>query len=266
MTERPSFHLKVGRAERHLEELKTEISEYSKIRPYEAVRDRQLDPNAYVYRAHLREDPPPCLALIVGDFIHNLRSALDHVAVALSKAKWKSKAHFPFVEHDLWETDIETGEYVSKWATDRELWARYTSGMAEEPLAIIKALQPYRSAEDAATHPLRILHTLDNTDKHRRLAIVTLGLLNAATTIYTDDRSALFHQWLPGMVEDGAVVAAFPFEDASAEVNVHIHGAAQVAIEMTWANRGLLKVPDSLTDLVKFVQANVISPLEPFVR
>jgi hypothetical protein len=264
--ETPSFRLKVCRAERHLEELKTEIADYSKIRPYEAIRDVEADPQAYVYRARLREEPPPRIALIVGDFMHNLRSSLDHLAVALSVGgKWKRKAYFPVAVADYWQRSIETGEYADKFAAERERWHRYTGGIAEAPLAIIKALQPYKSGQDADTHPLRVLHALDNADKHRRLATLTLGLLDATTTIHDPAGGALFSQRLPGMVQDGAVVASFPFADASAEVDVHIHGAAQVAVEIAWEEGGLLKLPDGLQDLVVFVRRRVIALLEPFV-
>ena len=261
-----SFRLKLDRAERHLKELKDELAKYSEVRPYEARRNREIDAQVYIYTAHLREKPPPVLGLIVGDFIHNVRSSLDHIAVALSPRSRKNKASFPIETDFIWERDVETAEYVEKFADKRARWCSATKGIVQDPLAIIEGLQPYDRWQDPGTHELRVIAALDNADKHRELAVVTLGLLNASTTISDPSGNSLFHQWTPGVLEDGAVVAAFPFADMRAEMDVHIHGAVHVGVKMAWTNPvGILTIPDGLELLLNFVREMVIAPLEPFL-
>src|SRR5437879_3905918 len=89
---------KFTRAVKHLEELKTELLRYEADCPCVPVRDRQTNPNPRVwqYRAHFPKKPSPDLPFIIGDFVHNLRTALNYLAAALAPPERKSDWHLKF--------------------------------------------------------------------------------------------------------------------------------------------------------------------------
>jgi hypothetical protein len=262
--------LKLRRADEHLEELKGHIAHYSEIRPYEAVRDFEFNPNAYVFRAHLREQPDPWIAVIFGDFIHNLRSVLDHLATAIVPDERKRKAAFPVLNIDPWETDLNTGGYFMDRKAARQQWSSSTKGMPEDAKALIKAVQPYHFRDDPEPSKLAIISSLDNTDKHQTLNVMSLGVRAPQTTVVYLDADGqpltMFNQWHGGITyQDGAVVSSFPMEagDTSAEVQVHIQGAVEVAVQVPGAS-GYYEIPTIPEILREFVVA-LIAALSPFV-
>jgi hypothetical protein len=71
--------LKLNRAQFHLNALKESIDAFFESKPYEIVR--AVDPNTNQVFGVLRvkRECPAAWGVLVGDFIHNLRSALDHL-------------------------------------------------------------------------------------------------------------------------------------------------------------------------------------------
>lgn len=105
--------------------------------------------------------PPLRYAVVAGEIVHHLRSALDHVAFQLvvsNKGTPSTKTEFPvFVDSD---------EYVSKHAAK-------VQGMSDRAKALIESLQPFKQGHTAALdHPLWIVHQLDVADKHRLLVVI----------------------------------------------------------------------------------------------
>jgi hypothetical protein len=109
-TDRRSWHLKVERADQHIEEVKAAMAAYAGRRPFRAVRVRQpkAQRHIWLYRLEMTEEPDPMIPVIIGECIYDLRSALDHLAVAMAPRNRKASAAFPVEWTDPWETD-ETG-------------------------------------------------------------------------------------------------------------------------------------------------------------
>src|SRR5438309_55151 len=92
MTEAPrrmaSVRAKTERAEEHFRDLEVTVKGYLDSRPYAVVtyEDKQSGDKVFVLR--VREDPNMMvrLGVIVGDVLHNLRSALDHLVWQLVEA------------------------------------------------------------------------------------------------------------------------------------------------------------------------------------
>ena len=110
-----SWDLKVDRAEEHLEELRANVAAYDRSRPYEAVCSKPPAPDAteWSFMMNFTEPTPGSLAIVLGDLLFNLRSALDHVAVAIAPPAQKRSAGFPLCDRDNARTWLaETRSHV----------------------------------------------------------------------------------------------------------------------------------------------------------
>jgi hypothetical protein len=88
--------IKIGRARKHFAELEAEIAAFIATRPAKFDM-RIVDPTVGRQRVevyfHLERLPPPELGAIVGNVIHNLRSALDLTACDLVRAAEGAEAN-----------------------------------------------------------------------------------------------------------------------------------------------------------------------------
>jgi hypothetical protein len=152
--------LKLGRANTHLEALHAEIRAYWEREPY-GLRPK-LDAKAGQYSLHVEiEEPAPLRwSVIVGDFIHNLRSALDHLAcqlVLVSGGTNIDSAQFP-----IFTREPTSGRPLAAWQ-------RMTDGMSTRIIKEVRRIQPYTAGDTAKETALGILNALSNEDKHKLL-------------------------------------------------------------------------------------------------
>lgn len=157
---------KIERAKEHFETLDREIGEFQKnnlcrVRHYEDTENA-----LYVVRIDI-PIVPLRFGVLAGDGIHNLRSALDHLAwqLALTRvAKPFDYTEFPIVSKDT--------------AKDRAHFKLVTQSMPDRACVRIKALQPYRRGAAFKDDPLWQLNKLWNIDKHRVIPVqgITLNI------------------------------------------------------------------------------------------
>jgi|ERR1035441_2800083 hypothetical protein len=110
---------------------------------------------------------PPTWPLHLGDYLHDLRSALDHMIYAIAVAN----GH-PDPDH----TQFPIYDALAKWTEDIEqrdptLKPSPVAGLPDQVIEDIKSLQPFRHKSDKARkkdHLMRLLR-MSNADKHRRL-------------------------------------------------------------------------------------------------
>jgi hypothetical protein len=154
--------IKIERSQKHLYELHREVSAFWRRNPYEIVPDRKLNEVEMVYKLRIRETIPPYWAGIIGDIVHNLRSALDLLANTL-------------VANAGDKTGTRPGDHT-KWpvaSTQEELRrSRLRSGLKGASEAVIDFVDKTPSYE---TGGLSIwnLHQLDIADKHVALVPVS---------------------------------------------------------------------------------------------
>jgi hypothetical protein len=174
------------RAEEHLHAFRREVALFREIEPYEVTEDRNGDPEALLFTVRARQFPQARWSVIIGDLVHNLRSALDLLANALVYAAGNEpvtegarKTQFPILK---------------KRPARREGTSPPTTiiagGVSPEAARILDALQPYTWADDPALHPLAILATLSNKDKHRHLNFILSFIPYVETSIATGDSAA----------------------------------------------------------------------------
>src|SRR5688572_1441682 len=76
-------YIKIERAKEHVQDLETEITAFLGREPYRIVRQDDANTGEQTYRVLVSEDGPLRWGAIIGDVIHNLRTALDHLACQL---------------------------------------------------------------------------------------------------------------------------------------------------------------------------------------
>jgi len=156
--------LKVGRAKEHFDVLRRESEEFMADDPVEwqtEYDDREDGLREYVVSASLEEDPPIELGLITGDVVQNLRAALDQLVWGISdREKRGRRTAFPiFLSESAYRDNAEP----------------LIEGVTGEGREQIEKWQPFQWGERAADHPLAILRSLSNTDKHRTLLPVAVA-------------------------------------------------------------------------------------------
>ena len=151
-------YLKLKRAADHISDVDDSIRSFCDSRPYE-IRSREHPIPAIqhitVYVARVTPIPEE-LALQIGDAIHNVRSALDHLACQLVLAnggKVRTGTSFPIRNPIL---DYDSTFYGPK-----------IEGMSEEAKELILKMQPRVTGDNA----LWEIHQLDIQDKHRLLFV-----------------------------------------------------------------------------------------------
>lgn len=168
MTRRRAFascRAKLAHAIAHINILKAEIEGAGTSDPTLIPLRREYDAaqGAVVYRIDRTMEVPDHWPLIVGDAIHDLRSALDHLMWQLAivhlgrvpTAREARNIQFPEVRK------------LKDFATDRYLKYINTSDIDR-----IKPFQPYRRLNRGQLHPLPKLVRLSNIDKHRRIHLL----------------------------------------------------------------------------------------------
>ena len=126
-----SWWLKVKRAQKHMIDIYREARRYAGSQPYEFTRLRRPNRQRQVaYRVRITEQPDPMLAVMLGDFVHNLRTALDHVIVACVPRQRQKSASFPILYEDIWARD-KNGNFVLDNPLFVVVFARYGREMGE---------------------------------------------------------------------------------------------------------------------------------------
>lgn len=76
--------LKLGRAREHLSALDVALANFRESRPFHLVEEIDATTGEQLAYAVIDRAPPYHLALTLGDYVDNLRSALDHAIFGLS--------------------------------------------------------------------------------------------------------------------------------------------------------------------------------------
>jgi len=107
-------------------------------------------------------EPHPAMSLMLGEFAHNARSALDNLVTALvvrNGGTPKGHHKFPLTTHSNdWANSV-----VEPWPDLGPL-----AGVTHEDLDLIHDVQPFH-ADDPAGHPLALVGRVNNADKHQML-------------------------------------------------------------------------------------------------
>ncbi len=150
-------------AQQHLEDLTAEVDRFMQGKPYSIVREGREEGRRYVFTLRVRGDPPTRISLILGDFLHNARSALDYLVYAIAATPYDGS--FPLEEaRKLQFPIVDTPDQFKK-----QTWR--LALLSQEVQTEIERLQVFAAGEDEA-FPLLALRDLSNFAKHRELSVV----------------------------------------------------------------------------------------------
>jgi hypothetical protein len=171
MTDRlVGVRLKLERAEFQRNALENEVKTWVEHQQSHAAFEHERDTGWHriVVRSEA-PDPPLMWGVIVGEIIHNLRSALDHTIwqlVLADKGIPDRNNQFPIFSRP------------PKKASD---FAKCVRGVSHAAETVIRGLQPYTRPKRSELEPVEILSALSNVDKHQTLhpAAVVVSRINA---------------------------------------------------------------------------------------
>lgn len=257
---RQSLSFKLDRALDHLEGVKSAIAE-----------DVATYGNSLIVKAEGKEtldlpDPSPLISVFAGEFIYQLRSALDHLAFDLVgvnragialPAEWEERCQFP-----IWCDPLKPGETIPL------AYGRFKNlpGIPHDAHTIIESVQPYYPPKRRATTAntsLGLLNKLSNIDKHRRLALTRT---RAKVHHHVAYKSGITGESLVTL-DDGAEIPAPDDWKDDPIVDVQRSMTITVAFDERSAlgDATTVSIYDLLEAIMDGVMLNVIGPLRPYL-
>ena len=164
---------KVERSKKHIEELHALFESFWRSNPHSIRFEDDLNARERIFYLATVEDIPLEVPNIIGDILHNLRSALDHLAYVLPLATGEKRrwTQFPIVD--------SSAEYMSSQVR------RKVQIFRQDVVEAFDTIKPYKGGNDA----LWKLHALNKIDKHRLL--VTACVSNTARSMTPKERSEI---------------------------------------------------------------------------
>lgn len=235
---------KMRRALEHRQQLLGEIDVFVESDSH-SIRSKKFG-EGFQHSWYMTFDPRPDWTkwgVLFGDMLHNLRSALDHLAWQLVRVNGHqpdSRTTFPIF--------YDQKEFLPKGRATRAM-----RGMSPEVQARIKGLQPFdpdgKEPEDKA---LWLLRELNNYDKHR---IVTPCVLATGGGTVGHPTGCTI-EWA-GTVDEGAPFMTVYSPVACDEVPVKIDATLQIGVDV-----GPLMFP--LNDIVEKLGKAVDATIQRF--
>lgn len=221
--------LKVDWARRHIRAIDDVLRTFLETQPFKLF----VIPDGIAME--VTQELPAEVALLIGDAVHNMRSALDLLACDLVRLNNKSanKVHFPF-SHNALELD----EQIKKKNFHRA---------GKDAVDLLKTMKPYTGGNAL----LRGIHDLDILDKHQLIVpIFNTAMVRSMTITANGSRMVIedshfigerFSFGLPpnARVEPGWVIEALPaFSSgvpkpfANSKVIGSLEGGAKLVLEI----------------------------------
>ena len=152
----PDVRAKIKRANQHVHDLQAAVNTFAERKSNRVITEVDKKAGKTVFKAQITEDIPPEISAIIGDCVHNLRTALDYIictAVVTNGRQITRRHGFPIaLSQKKFETDC-----VSKIA-----------GTSQEVARLVRRLKPYKGG----CEPFWIIHNLDALDKHQAIVPV----------------------------------------------------------------------------------------------
>lgn len=215
--------LKLRRGKEHSYALEIEARKFWDADPYALVHERngQEFPNLLRFKL-TKPMPQHAWGLILGDAVHNIRSALDYIVWRLAGSHLDDRTSvFPI--------------YASEDDWNRAQWRFQRRPIHPDALAYIKTLQPY-TRPDPKRAKLWLLQELDARDKHK--LITTTESITRASYIGGTGQILIPYDAVEKPIHDGAVIIEYA-DPSEAAMNLKFEFSFRIVFE-----RGLFSDTD----------------------
>lgn len=261
-----SWWLKVKRAQRHMIEIELEIRRYAEKHAYRPVRithgKRKRD--VWSYKLELTEQPDPMIAATLGDFLFDLRSALDHILSACAPNQ-RERRSFPISYENM----------AAGAANDeaRKGFLQSLRGLPIDAQAIVVSFQPW-GAPVPQGQPIGVISRLNNRDKHRELVVVATGARNVRVSVQTRDwREEVSATPAGRFVQADAIVTEFtdthtpPLSDAEVSVQLNATPMVYVEVPRPGGNRppDFVEIRHLMLGSIRQVR-DILRQMQPYIR
>jgi len=253
-----SHRLRLQRAQRHLDAVTREIRDW--IDRHTPLPSEVFDPDTGEHVVSFQLPAPiphDVLGPLIGDVLHNFRSALDHLAYELAVAHSGSLSDRAGSDSEF---PIALKPRGDPW------WEKRIGRVAPQAQAVIADLQPYRP-RNSPVHALEALYHLSNIDKHRRPTLSAFSISEFDIWPF-DDSVALdyFERGGPGLVEYGTPHVFARFRAATKEkVEVGYHFTYDIAFAEARVLPEGARVLEVLWGISVYIRGTVLPALEPFL-
>lgn len=255
MSERGSWWLKFDRAQYHRREAEAMVASATAEQDIRMQKVR-ADGGDWIYTVHHDAVVDPSFPAVLGDFLFNLRSALDHIAAA-NRLKPTAKSPFPLFHDPIGQAAVP-GE-PTKYKSYRNSWAQVRANTNPAAFKAMDAAQPFNApvGVDPTTTALAVLNHLQNRDKHASLTVVTSGIKDIECWVVMPDGDHPIRdpKLAPGMFPNGADI----FHDAR-DLDIRARGSVALSI-LAGPNSKYFPLPLSFEDMADEV-ALVLQSIE----
>lgn len=262
MADFSGVQLKVERAREHYEQLKSAVETVAlDFATSGVVIERDPARERHIWRVQIDPNRLAPLSLPLGDFVHNLRTALDHIVWELTAEKHRKDRPLPEFPIYL-KPDSERGGLPA--IGHKKVWS-----LPAAARDLIERVQPYQNPHwdgwqpqsgIGAGNPLARLHDLDNADKHRNL-VPTAWLVAGHHGFGPDDAldALVVHRGPHG---DGSIIAELPFNSGYSPGDFTFKSVFEVAMaEDQWAG---VSVVTFCADLYYRIGIELVPAFKPF--
>lgn len=155
--------LKLEWANKKIETIGEDWLEFRDSKPYALEAEHRKDTRDLIFKFRT-SGLPPFLPVQIGELIHNLHSALDHLTWELVILETGAPSRSTQLQFPVF---LDATGYVKR--ADQKL-----AGVGAKARAIIEELQPFRTGEGASS-PLWMLYQLSVWDKHKSIPLVGMS-------------------------------------------------------------------------------------------
>lgn len=254
--------LKVERARQHYEQLKDAVETLELEFATSGIAiERDTRRERHVWRVQIDESRLAPLSLPFGDFVHNLRTALDHIVWELASDDHRKDSPLPEFPIYL-DSDSRRDSFQG-------LGLKKIRSLPAAARTLIERVQPYQNPHwdgwrlqsgVRQGNPLARLHYLDNIDKHRSL-VPTVWLAAGHHAFGPDDalKALVVHS---GPHRDGGIIAELPMSSGYSPDDLRFMSAFEIAMaEERWAG---LSVATFCTDLYYRIGVELVPAFKSF--
>ena len=225
-----------------------------------------------ILRVEKAESPPPKLGLLIGECVHQYRSALDHLAFQLLIANTKGRIPARVVKR----SEFPIFNSGPKFRGKRNRKGKLSSGSGRAKIegidpraqAVIEWLQPYHRRKNPRALSLWQLQELANIDKHRLLHLSRSALQGSPMMgVKARNVAEVRGGFIPGPFKRNAIVGEFEVVPIDPRYPFEMHMQPELLTDVAFSKasparsvRGL-SVVLTLYLIGQFIASDVLPPL-----